>query len=196
MSNQQHYEQHALHVLQTVFGYPAFRGQQAEIVSQVANGGDALVLDADRRRQVAVLPDSGHGARRRGRGDLAPDRADARPGGRAGRSRRARRLPQFHADVSTRPCAPSAGAQRRTRPALRRAGAPADAALPGIARFVEHCPVCHRRGALRVAMGARLPSRIHQAVGAARTLSQRAAHCPHRHGRCADARRNHPSPAA
>jgi ATP-dependent DNA helicase RecQ len=44
MSNQQHYEQQALHVLQTVFGYPAFRGQQAEVVSQVANGGDALVL--------------------------------------------------------------------------------------------------------------------------------------------------------
>jgi ATP-dependent DNA helicase RecQ len=36
--------QRALHVLETVFGYPAFRGQQAEIVEQVANGGDALVL--------------------------------------------------------------------------------------------------------------------------------------------------------
>ncbi|MFJ2989724.1 DNA helicase RecQ [Collimonas sp. NPDC087041] len=34
----------ALHILQTVFGYPSFRGQQAEIVSHVANGGDALVL--------------------------------------------------------------------------------------------------------------------------------------------------------
>ena len=34
----------ALHVLQTVFGYPEFRGQQAEIVSLVANGNDALVL--------------------------------------------------------------------------------------------------------------------------------------------------------
>ncbi|RJG05141.1 DNA helicase RecQ [Noviherbaspirillum cavernae] len=34
----------ALHVLQTVFGYPAFRGQQAEIVDHVAQGGDALVL--------------------------------------------------------------------------------------------------------------------------------------------------------
>src|SRR6201997_1697828 len=43
MSNQQ-LEQRALHVLQTVFGYPVFRGQQAEIVSQVAHGGDALVL--------------------------------------------------------------------------------------------------------------------------------------------------------
>ena len=43
MSNPQT-EQQALHVLQTVFGYPAFRGQQAEIVAQVAGGGDALVL--------------------------------------------------------------------------------------------------------------------------------------------------------
>jgi len=34
----------ALHVLQTVFGYPSFRGQQAEIVNHVAGGGDALVL--------------------------------------------------------------------------------------------------------------------------------------------------------
>ncbi|MBS0309628.1 MAG: DNA helicase RecQ, partial [Proteobacteria bacterium] len=34
----------ALHILQTVFGYPAFRGQQAEIVEHVTGGGDALVL--------------------------------------------------------------------------------------------------------------------------------------------------------
>src|SRR3954465_16069501 len=34
----------ALHLLQTVFGYPAFRGQQAEIIEHVAQGGDALVL--------------------------------------------------------------------------------------------------------------------------------------------------------
>ncbi|WP_229793123.1 DNA helicase RecQ [Undibacterium squillarum] len=34
----------ALHLLQTVFGYPAFRSQQAQIVSHVARGGDALVL--------------------------------------------------------------------------------------------------------------------------------------------------------
>ena len=29
----------ALHLLQTVFGYPAFRGQQGEIVGHVAGGG-------------------------------------------------------------------------------------------------------------------------------------------------------------
>ena len=34
----------ALHLLQTVFGYPAFRGQQGEIVDHVSGGGDALVL--------------------------------------------------------------------------------------------------------------------------------------------------------
>jgi ATP-dependent DNA helicase RecQ len=34
----------ALNLLQTVFGYPAFRGQQGEIVDHVSNGGDALVL--------------------------------------------------------------------------------------------------------------------------------------------------------
>ena len=37
-------EARALHLLQTVFGYPAFRGQQADIVGHVAGGGDALVL--------------------------------------------------------------------------------------------------------------------------------------------------------
>lgn len=34
----------SLEILNEVFGYPAFRGQQAEIVEHVANGGDSLVL--------------------------------------------------------------------------------------------------------------------------------------------------------
>ena len=34
----------ALAILNDTFGYPAFRGQQAEIVDHVAGGGDALVL--------------------------------------------------------------------------------------------------------------------------------------------------------
>lgn len=34
----------ALNVLRDVFGYPAFRGEQAEIIGHVASGGDALVL--------------------------------------------------------------------------------------------------------------------------------------------------------
>ena len=36
--------QTALQILQTTFGYPSFRGAQAEIVAQVAGGQDALVL--------------------------------------------------------------------------------------------------------------------------------------------------------
>jgi ATP-dependent DNA helicase RecQ len=34
----------ALHLLQTVFGYPQFRSQQGQIVDHVVKGGDALVL--------------------------------------------------------------------------------------------------------------------------------------------------------
>jgi len=34
----------ALTLLNTVFGYPAFRGHQADVIAHVANGGDALVL--------------------------------------------------------------------------------------------------------------------------------------------------------
>ena len=37
-------QQCALHVLNTVFGHPAFRGAQHDIVSHVTGGGDALVL--------------------------------------------------------------------------------------------------------------------------------------------------------
>jgi ATP-dependent DNA helicase RecQ len=36
--------QQALQILQDVFGYPDFRGQQAEIIDVVCSGGDALVL--------------------------------------------------------------------------------------------------------------------------------------------------------
>ena len=43
MDHQENNER-ALHLLQTVFGYPAFRGHQAEIVGHVSGGGDALVL--------------------------------------------------------------------------------------------------------------------------------------------------------
>ena len=37
-------EDHALGLLSSVFGFPAFRGAQSEIVHHVAGGGDALVL--------------------------------------------------------------------------------------------------------------------------------------------------------
>jgi ATP-dependent DNA helicase RecQ len=34
----------ALHILNSIFGYPAFRGEQQAIVEHVTGGGDALVL--------------------------------------------------------------------------------------------------------------------------------------------------------
>jgi ATP-dependent DNA helicase RecQ len=37
-------DQLAQHLLRTVFGFDSFRGQQAEIIAQVAGGGDAFVL--------------------------------------------------------------------------------------------------------------------------------------------------------
>ena len=37
-------ESRPLHLLRTVFGHPAFRGAQEDIVTHVAGGGDALVL--------------------------------------------------------------------------------------------------------------------------------------------------------
>jgi ATP-dependent DNA helicase RecQ len=33
-----------LEVLKEVFGYPGFRGHQAEVIGHVTGGGDALVL--------------------------------------------------------------------------------------------------------------------------------------------------------
>ena len=35
---------HAMRILKDVFGYDAFRGNQAAIIERVAGGGDALVL--------------------------------------------------------------------------------------------------------------------------------------------------------
>ena len=44
MSTAAHPAGRALTILRDVFGYPAFRGAQAEIIDHVGNGGDALVL--------------------------------------------------------------------------------------------------------------------------------------------------------
>ncbi len=44
VSTSQEQQARALHILETVFGYSSFRGQQDEIVHHVIGGGDALVL--------------------------------------------------------------------------------------------------------------------------------------------------------
>ncbi len=137
--------------------------------------------DADRRWQVAVLPDPGAGPRRRRRGDLAADRVDAGPGGRADRGRGPGRFPQLH-PRSGHPSAGRGGVRgRRDRPALPRAGS---AGQPGHAEPAgagPDQPVRHRRGALRVAVGARLPAGLPEPVDAARALAGGAAHRADRH---------------
>ncbi|MGI4938027.1 MAG: DEAD/DEAH box helicase, partial [Janthinobacterium lividum] len=44
MNARQDLDARALQILESVFGYASFRGQQGEIVDVVAQGGDALVL--------------------------------------------------------------------------------------------------------------------------------------------------------
>jgi len=76
----------ALSVLNSVFGLPAFRGEQGEIIRHVTAGGNCLVADAHRRRQVAVLSIAVAVAPRLRHRGLAADRTDARPGRRIARA--------------------------------------------------------------------------------------------------------------
>jgi superfamily II DNA helicase RecQ len=61
--------------------------------------------------------------------------------------------------------------------------APERLLTPRFARSRENRLVCDRRGALRVAMGARFSSRIYRPVRYRRALSRRAAHRADGHGR-------------
>ncbi len=155
--------------------------------------------DAHRRRQVGHLPDPRADAAGSGRGRLAADRADAEPGRGARGGRRARGLPQLHAQFRRRGGGRTPAARRRTGPRLRRARAARHGALPAPARRPRAGrragAVRHRRGALRVAVGPRLPPRVRAACAAARTVPGGAAHRAHGHGRRADAHRDRRAPA-
>ena len=124
----------ALSVLNSVFGLPAFRGAQEEIIGHVTEWRQLPGADADRRRQVAVLSIAGLVARGLRHRRLAPDRADARPGRGAARGRRQGRGSEFHAYSGRGLRGRGAAPCRRSRPRLRRARAAVDAALPWPAR--------------------------------------------------------------
>ena len=102
----------ALQILQTVFGYAAFREQQAEVVAHVAGGGNALVLmptggGKSLCFQVPALLRDGIGIVISPLIALMQDQVAALQ-----RSRRARRVPQFHARLA-RPCRPSRSGRGR-----------------------------------------------------------------------------------
>ncbi len=150
-----------LEVLERVFGYDAFRGDQAEIIDTVVGGGDALVL-MPTGGQVAVLPGALPGARGHRRRHLAADRADAGPGRRPRRARGAGRLPQLHPDHGRATRGRAGLRRRRARPALPRPRAARRGRDAAAARRRPDRALRHRRGPLRLGLGPRLPSRLPQ----------------------------------
>ena len=165
----------ALSVLNSVFGLPAFRGAQEEIVRHVTDGGNCLVLMptgggkslcyqlpsllrdgcgivvspliALMRDQVAGLIEAGVNAAVLN-STLSPQEA----------SEVERRL--IAGDLDLLYVAPE---RLLTPRCLTLLGQAQDRA------------VCHRRGALRLAMGARFPPGIYRPLGDRRAVSQRAA---------------------
>ena len=137
--------------------------------------------DADRRRQVALLPDSRAGPPRHRGGHLPADRADAGPGGRHAGARRPGRLPELHPGTGRAARDGVRVPGRRPGPALPGPGATAHRVHRGAARPGHGLAVRHRRGALRVPVGARLPPRLPHPVRAARALAAGAPHRADRH---------------
>ncbi len=147
--------------LREVFGFPSFRPGQADIVGTGACRQGRARRDADRRRQVAVLSAAGAGARRADRGGVAADRADAQSGGAAlqgyGIAAAASIRPTSRPRKRARCCdALGAGELRLLYVAPERLALPDTLALLARGRRLA---ARRRRGALRLAMGARFPAR-------------------------------------
>ena len=182
--------------LQRIFGHAAFRGEQAEIVDHVVAGGDALVLmptggGKSLCYQMPALLRDGTGIVVSPLIALMQDQVEAlrQLGVRAA-------FLNSTLDGQHQRAGRAGAARRRARPALRRARAAADAALPVAARTQPDRAVRDRRGALRLAMGPRLPPRIPRADDPARALAAGAAHRADRDRRPADAARDRRAPAA
>ena len=147
--------------------------------------------DADRRRQEHLLPGSGAVPARHRGGRLAADRADGRPGGGAAPARRGggraafRSRPGRGARASSRDLVEEQLDLLYVSPERLLAQRHARAAVAPAARAVRD-----RRGALRLAMGPRVPPGIPRAGLPAGAVPRRAARRADRDRRSAHARRH------
>ena len=129
---------------------------------------------ADRRRQVADLPDPGPDPGRHDAGGVTADRADERPGRRPGRGRPARHLPERDAGARRARSPRARAGGGRVRDLLR--GARGDRSV-GRARAggAGPAPDRRRRGPLHQPVGPRLPAGVPQPGGAQAAVRRRAA---------------------
>ncbi len=163
----------ATDILQSTFGFDAFRPPQDAIVETLSTGGDALVLmptggGKSLCYQIPALLQTR--VRRR---DFTADRPDAGPGQRPARSWACRPVSSTPRWTPRRPGEVEAALlARRTRPALCRPRKTDPGAHPGPAGAGPAGAVRHRRGPLRVAVGPRLSRRLPAAGAACTALSR------------------------
>jgi CelD/BcsL family acetyltransferase involved in cellulose biosynthesis len=146
-------------VLNSVFGLPAFRGEQEAIVRHVTNGGNCLVLmpTGGGKSLCYQLPS----LLRQGCGIVVSPLIALMRDQVAGLLEAGVKAAALNSTLSF----------DEASEALCRAGTAVDAALPRFARPRADRPVCDRRGALRVAMGTRLSTGIYRPVGDIRAFS-------------------------
>ncbi len=177
-------EQRAAQALRDVFGYASFRGAQAEIVSHVAGGGDALVLmptggGKSLCFQIPALLRDGVGIVVSPLIALMQDQVAAlrEAGVRAAALNSA--VDWYQAQAIEQQMR-----RRRDRSGVRGARARADRALPRAAGLHADRAVCDRRSALRVAVGSRFPAGIPGPCSSRAALPQGTAHRADGHRGC------------